>query len=75
MAIEFRINGRAVTCEAPAETPLLWVIREQLGLTGTKYGCVPHERCFASSSARGPSAATMRSSIGTGVGAVSSSST
>jgi 2Fe-2S iron-sulfur cluster binding domain len=39
MATEFRINGRVVSCDAPAETPLLWVIREQLKLTGTKFGC------------------------------------
>jgi isoquinoline 1-oxidoreductase alpha subunit len=35
----FTINGRSVAIEAEADTPLLWVIREQLGLTGTKYGC------------------------------------
>jgi isoquinoline 1-oxidoreductase subunit alpha len=39
MATSFRINGRAVTSDAPPETPLLWVIREQLKLTGTKFGC------------------------------------
>jgi len=37
--IEFSINGRSVTVTADPNTPLLWVIREQLGLTGTKYGC------------------------------------
>jgi isoquinoline 1-oxidoreductase alpha subunit len=35
----FTINGRSVATEAEADTPLLWVIREQLGLTGTKFGC------------------------------------
>ncbi len=35
----FTINGRAVDVDVDPETPLLWVIREQLGLTGTKYGC------------------------------------
>lgn len=35
----FIINGRAVEVNADAETPLLWILREQLGLTGTKYGC------------------------------------
>ncbi|MDF2095365.1 (2Fe-2S)-binding protein [Aquibaculum arenosum] len=35
----FTINGRAVEVVAAPETPLLWVIREQLGLTGTKFGC------------------------------------
>jgi isoquinoline 1-oxidoreductase alpha subunit len=33
------INGRSYTAEVPDETPLLWVIREQLRLTGTKFGC------------------------------------
>jgi isoquinoline 1-oxidoreductase subunit alpha len=33
------VNGKAMDYEADADTPLLWVIREQLGLTGTKYGC------------------------------------
>ncbi|HEX9462679.1 MAG TPA: (2Fe-2S)-binding protein [Alphaproteobacteria bacterium] len=35
----FTINGRGVTVNADPDTPLLWIIREQLGLTGTKYGC------------------------------------
>ncbi|MFM9902859.1 MAG: (2Fe-2S)-binding protein [Polaromonas sp.] len=33
------VNGAPRTFEAEDDTPLLWVIREQLGLTGTKYGC------------------------------------
>lgn len=37
--ISFTINGRRVSIDADGDTPLLWVIREQLGLTGTKYGC------------------------------------
>jgi len=37
--IEFRLNGTAVEVDAPAEMPLLWVLRDKLGLTGTKYGC------------------------------------
>jgi isoquinoline 1-oxidoreductase alpha subunit len=36
---QLNVNGRALNYEAEADTPLLWVIREQLGLTGTKYGC------------------------------------
>jgi isoquinoline 1-oxidoreductase alpha subunit len=36
---EFTINGRAVTVAAGPDTPLLWAIRDHLGLTGTKYGC------------------------------------
>jgi aerobic-type carbon monoxide dehydrogenase small subunit (CoxS/CutS family) len=37
--IKLTINGRAATVDADPDTPLLWAIREQLGLTGTKYGC------------------------------------
>ena len=33
------VNGKSRTFEAEPDTPLLWVLREQLGLTGTKYGC------------------------------------
>src|ERR1700745_3883865 len=35
----FRINGRPVTVDAEDDTPLLWVIRDVVGLTGTKFGC------------------------------------
>ena len=35
----FKINGKAVTIDADADTPLLWVIRDDAGLTGTKFGC------------------------------------
>jgi isoquinoline 1-oxidoreductase alpha subunit len=36
---KLNINGRIRDVQAEADTPLLWVIREQVGLTGTKYGC------------------------------------
>ncbi len=36
---QLNVNGVVRQFEAEADTPLLWVIREQLGLTGTKYGC------------------------------------
>ena len=39
MAIDFTVNGKATSSEAPLTTPLLWVIREDLKLTGTKFGC------------------------------------
>ena len=35
----FRVNGRAFDVKAEADTPLLWVIRDEIGLTGTKFGC------------------------------------
>jgi nicotinate dehydrogenase subunit A len=37
--MELRINGEQRHVDADAETPLLWVLRDELGLTGTKYGC------------------------------------
>jgi isoquinoline 1-oxidoreductase subunit alpha len=39
MATEFQLNGNQVSVEADEAAPLLWVLREHLGLTGTKYGC------------------------------------
>ena len=33
------VNGKPQTVDAPADMPLLWVLRDQLGLTGTKFGC------------------------------------
>jgi len=37
--IKLNINGRTYTVDVPADTPLLWVLRDTLGLTGTKFGC------------------------------------
>ena len=34
-----KVNGKSVNVDVDENTPLLWVLREQLGLTGTKYGC------------------------------------
>ena len=39
MAISVTVNGVKRTIDAPADTPLLWVIRDDLNLTGTKFGC------------------------------------
>ena len=64
------VNGRVHTHDAEPETPLLWVLREQLGLTGTKYGCgiaqcgactvhidgVPTRSCVRPASSVGPEA-------------------
>jgi isoquinoline 1-oxidoreductase subunit alpha len=35
----FMLNGKAVTAKSDPDTPLLWVIRDELGLKGTKFGC------------------------------------
>jgi len=37
--VAFTINGKRATADADPSTPLLWVVREHLKLTGTKYGC------------------------------------
>jgi len=37
--VAFTINGKSTNVDAPDDTPLLWVIREHLKLTGTKFGC------------------------------------
>jgi len=37
--VQLNINGRSQQVDVESDTPLLWVIREQVGLTGTKYGC------------------------------------
>jgi isoquinoline 1-oxidoreductase alpha subunit len=37
--ITLHVNGAPVEVDVPPETPLLWALREQLGLTGTKFGC------------------------------------
>jgi isoquinoline 1-oxidoreductase alpha subunit len=37
--VSFTLNDKPVSINAPPETPLLWIIRDHVGLTGTKYGC------------------------------------
>ncbi len=39
MAVDFRLNGKPVSVDAPDGTRLVWVLREELRLTGTKFGC------------------------------------
>lgn len=39
MSFPLIVNGRAVEADATPDTPLLWALRDALGLTGTKYGC------------------------------------
>jgi isoquinoline 1-oxidoreductase alpha subunit len=39
MAIKFKINGKTAHVDAEPDTPLLWVVRDHLKLTGTKFGC------------------------------------
>jgi aerobic-type carbon monoxide dehydrogenase small subunit (CoxS/CutS family) len=39
VATSFTVNGKQVSVEAEADTPLLWALRDDLGMTGTKFGC------------------------------------
>jgi aerobic-type carbon monoxide dehydrogenase small subunit (CoxS/CutS family) len=39
MAFEFTLNGKREAADVPGDMPLLWVLRDALGLTGTKFGC------------------------------------
>ena len=39
MPIQTKVNGKPVTFQVEPDTPLLWAIREELGMTGTKFGC------------------------------------
>jgi len=39
MAVKFQLNGKQVSADVEPDTPLLWVIRDTFGLTGTKFGC------------------------------------
>jgi isoquinoline 1-oxidoreductase alpha subunit len=39
MAISFRLNGTEQSLDAPDDMPLLWAVRDLIGLTGTKFGC------------------------------------
>ena len=42
-AIQFRLNGEPVEVDVDSQRPLLWVLRTEFGLTGTKYGCGERE--------------------------------
>lgn len=37
--VSFVLNGKPVAADADPQTPLLWIVRDHIGLTGTKYGC------------------------------------
>ena len=39
MSVKFSVNGKPAEFDGPEDVPLLWVVREHLGLTGSKFGC------------------------------------
>ncbi len=58
MAITFTLNGQSRTVDVAGEMPLLWVLRDTLGMTGTKlaaaWRCAAHARCTSTGRRRGP---------------------
>jgi isoquinoline 1-oxidoreductase alpha subunit len=78
MAVTLDVNGKTLNVNSPADTPLLWVLRDELGLTGTKYGCgvaqcgactvladgAPVRSCQLPISAIGPAKITTIESLG-----------
>lgn len=39
MSVQFQVNGKSMKAASAGDTPLLWVLRDELGMTGTKFGC------------------------------------
>ena len=39
MKVDFQLNGKKTSVDVASDTPLLWVLRDTLGVTGTKFGC------------------------------------
>lgn len=39
MSVNFQVNGKPAKATSESDTPLLWVLRDELGMTGTKFGC------------------------------------
>ena len=60
--IPLTVNGRPVDLDVPADTPLLWALRDHLGLTGTKFGC-GIAQCGACTNRRGLSSMSTRLSM------------
>ena len=67
--ITLTVNGKTHSVEAAADTPLLWVLREQIGLTGTKYGCGIGECGACNIHMNGELAKSCQISIGKAAGA------
>ena len=78
MAVSIKVNGTAHSVDVDADTPLLWVLRDVLGMTGTKFGCgmalcgactvhvdgAPTRSCITSVDSIGTSAITTIEAVG-----------
>jgi aerobic-type carbon monoxide dehydrogenase small subunit (CoxS/CutS family) len=60
--VKLVVNGKPVAVDAEPDTPLLWVLRDRLGLTGTKFGCGIAQcgACTVHRARRRPGAAVVR---------------
>ena len=69
MKFDLNVNGKAVSVEAPAEMPLLWVLRDLLNLPGTKYGCGEGQCGACTVHMRGRAVKSCQVQVSTAVGA------
>ena len=69
MKFDLNVNGKAVSVEAPAEMPLLWVLRDLLNLPGTKFGCGEGQCGACTVHLRGRAVKSCQVQVGTAVGA------
>ncbi len=67
--VTLSVNGQSHTVEVAPDTPLLWVLREQIGLTGTKYGCGTGECGACNVFLNGQLVQSCQTSIGKAAGA------
>lgn len=69
MSVTFKINGKSVTTDAPADMPLLWVLRDVLDMKGTKFGCGGGYCGSCTVHVNGTPARSCRRAVGTVAGA------
>ena len=69
MKFDLNVNGKAVSVEAPAEMPLLWVLRDLLNLPGTKFGCGEGQCGACTIHLRGRAVKSCQVQVSTAVGA------
>jgi isoquinoline 1-oxidoreductase alpha subunit len=68
MPITFKVNGKSATVDVPADTPLLWVLRDNLDLKGTKFGCGIGQCSACTVHVAGAPTRSCRTTIGTMAG-------
>ena len=69
MKIDLTVNGKAVSVDVPPDMPLLWVLRDVLNLSGTKYGCGEGQCGACTVHLRGRAVKSCQTAISTAAGA------